>query len=159
LHINISTDRIERALLIEAPRSRVWRALSNTEEFGQWFGGAVQGGTFGIGQRLHGHMTHPGCEHVVFDAHIERFEPERDLSCRWHPDVIVRGVDYSEKCATLGLFELQEAEGGTLLSVVEPGFDRILLNRRVQAFRMNSGGWDQQMENISNHVAPREQVR
>jgi uncharacterized protein YndB with AHSA1/START domain len=148
-----NTDRIERKVLLKAPRARVWRALSNAEEFGNWFGVKLQGKSFAPGQRVQGNITYPGYEHVVFDVWIERMEPQRLLSWRWHPAAIEQGVDYSDEPTTLVVFELQEAEGGTLLSVVESGFDEIPPHRRLEAFRLNSGGWEAQVKNIENHVA------
>jgi uncharacterized protein YndB with AHSA1/START domain len=147
------TDRIEREILLKAPRARVWRALSNAEEFGDWFGVALKGKTFAAGQRVQGHITYPGYEHVVWDVVIERMEPERLLSFRWHPYAVDPSVDYSKEPTTLVEFELKEVEDGTLLSVVESGFDNIPPSRRLEAFRMNSGGWDEQMKNIEKHVA------
>jgi uncharacterized protein YndB with AHSA1/START domain len=152
--MNSSTDRIQRQILLNAPRTRVWRALSNAEEFGGWFGVALTGGAFTAGQRVQGRVTYPGYEHVVFEVLIERLEPEHYLSWRWHPAAIERGVDYSSEPATLVAFELTEVAGGTLLRVVESGFDMVPPQRRLQAFRMNSGGWDQQMQSIQTHVAP-----
>lgn len=150
---SMSTDRIERNILLKAPRSRVWRALSNAEEFGDWFGVALKGKTFAAGQRIKGQITHPGYEHVVWDVLIERLEPERLLSWRWHPAAVEPSVDYSKEATTLVVFELKEVEGGTLLSVVESGFDSLPPSRRLNAFRMNSGGWDEQMKRIERHVA------
>jgi uncharacterized protein YndB with AHSA1/START domain len=151
--MNPSTDRIEREILLKAPRSRVWRALSNAEEFGNWFGVSLKGKTFAAGQRVQGQITHPGYEHVVFDVLIERLEPERLLSWRWHPAAVEPSVDYSKEPTTLVVFELKEVEGGTLLSVVESGFDSLPPSRRLDAFRMNSGGWAEQMKRIEKHVA------
>jgi uncharacterized protein YndB with AHSA1/START domain len=151
--MNTSTDRIERKILLKAPRSRVWRALSNAEEFGDWFGVALKGKTFAPGHRVQGQVTYPGYEHIVLDMLIERMEPERLLSWRWHPYPADPSVDYSKEPTTLVVFELEEVEGGTSLTVVESGFDNIPPSRRLEAFRMNSGGWDQQMKNIENHVA------
>jgi uncharacterized protein YndB with AHSA1/START domain len=148
-----STDRIEREILLKAPRSRVWRALSNAEEFGDWFGVALKGKTFAAGKRVQGQITHPGYEHVVFEMEIERMEPERLLSWRWHPAAIDPAVDYSKETRTLVVFELKDVEGGTLLSVVETGFDSLPPSRRQDAFRMNSAGWDEQMRRIEKHVA------
>ena len=148
-----STDRIEREILLKAPCSRVWRALSNAEEFGDWFGVALKGKTFAAGARVQGHITYPGYEHVVFDVLIVKVEPERFLSFRWHPYAVDPSVDYSKEPTTLVEFELKEVEGGTLLRVVESGFDNIPPSRRLEAFRMNSGGWTEQMKNIEKHVA------
>jgi uncharacterized protein YndB with AHSA1/START domain len=150
-----STDRIERNILLKAPRSRVWRALSNPKEFGDWFGVSLLSKSMAAGQPVRGHITHPGYEHVVFEVMIERVEPEHLLSWRWHPYAVDSAVDYSAEPTTLVVFELQDAEGGTLLKVVESGFDNVPAARRLEAFRMNSGGWDQQMKNIEKHVAAR----
>ena len=150
--MNTSTDHIERTILLKAPRSRVWRALSNAEEFGNWFGVALKGKVFAAGQRVQGQITYPGYEHVVFEVLIDRLEPERLLSWRWHPYAVDPSVDYSKEPTTLVVFELKEIEGGTLLSVVESGFDNVPLSRRLEAFRMNSGGWDEQVKNIERHV-------
>ena len=148
-----STDRIERKILLSAARPRVWRALTSPQEFGDWFGVSLQSKSMAAGQRLRGHVTHPGYEHVIFEVMIERIEPERLLSWRWHPYAVDPAVDYSAEPTTLVVFELQDANGGTLLSVVESGFDNVPPARRLEAFRMNSGGWDQQMKNIEKHVA------
>jgi uncharacterized protein YndB with AHSA1/START domain len=150
-----STDRIERRILLKAPRARVWRALANAEEFGRWFGVRLEGQMFAPGQRARGQSTYPGYEHIVVEVWIERVEPEKLLSWRWHPAAIEPDVDYSAEPTTLVVFELEDAEGGTLLSVVESGFDNIPPHRRANAFRMNSGGWEEQMKNIEKHVAAR----
>ena len=150
--MNPSTDRIERKILLKASRSRVWRALSNAEEFGSWFDVALKGKTFAAGKRVQGQITYPGYEHVVFDVVIERMEPERLISWRWHPAAVEPSMDYSKEPTTLVEFELKEVEGGTLLSLVESGFDSVPPSRRLEAFRMNSGGWDEQMKNIEKHV-------
>ena len=147
-----STDRIERRIVLKAPRSRVWRALSNAEEFGNWFGVALKGRTFSAGKRTQGKVTHPGYEHLTWDVLIERVEPERLLSWRWHPYAVDTAVDYSQEPTTQVVFELEDVDEGTLLRVVESGFDKIPASRRELAFRMNSGGWDQQMKNIEQHV-------
>lgn len=151
--MNPSTDRIERKILLKAPCSRVWRALSNPEELGDWFGVALKGKTFAAGKRIQGNITHPGYEHIVFEVAVDRLEPQRLLSWRWHPAAIDPSFDYSKEPTTLVVFELKEVEGGTLLSVVESGFDGLPSSRRSDAFRMNSGGWDIQMQNIEKHVA------
>jgi len=150
--MSTSTDRIERKILLKAPRSRVWRALSNAEEFGDWFGVALKGKTMAAGKHLRGQVTYPGYEHVVFEVLIERMEPERLLSWRWHPAAIEPSVDYSQEPTTLVVFELEEGEGGTLLRIVESGFDNVPPVRRLDAFRMNSGGWDEQIKNMEKHV-------
>ena len=151
--MNTSTDRIERKVLIKAPRSRVWRALSDAGEFGDWFGVNFKGKTFVVGKHVQGKITYPGYEHLDMDVLIERIVPEQLLSWRWHPAAIDPKVDYSREPTTLVVFELQEFDGGTMLTVVESGLDKIPLARRAEVFRLNSSGWDQQMENIKKHVA------
>jgi uncharacterized protein YndB with AHSA1/START domain len=151
--MNTSTDRIERKILLKAPRSRVWRALSNAEEFGAWFGVDFKGKAFAAGQPIKGQITYPGYEHLVMEVFIERIVPERLLSWRWHPAAIDTAVDYSPEPTTLVVFELQDVEGGVELSVVESGFDKIPAVRRAAAFRLNASGWDEQLVNIEKHVA------
>ncbi|WP_427308128.1 SRPBCC family protein [Cupriavidus sp. H39] len=147
-----STDRIERSILLAAPIQRVWHALADAETFGSWFGVKFDGATFAPGQRAVGSITYPGYEYLKFDVVVERMEPPRLLSWRWHPAPLERGRDYSAEPPTLVEFELKETGDGTLLTVVESGFDQIPPERRMEAFRMNSGGWDGQMENIRKHV-------
>jgi uncharacterized protein YndB with AHSA1/START domain len=151
--MNTSTDRIERKIQLKAPRSRVWRALSDAAEFGAWFGVDFRGKAFVAGKPVQGKVTYPGYEHVVMEVQIERMEPERLLSWRWHPAAIDTSVDYSDEPTTLVVFELTEVDGGTLLTVVESGLDNIPLARRATVFRLNSSGWDEQMRNIETHVA------
>lgn len=151
--MSLLTDRIEREILLKAPRSKVWRALTNAEEFGNWFGVALKGKTFAAGQRVQGQITYPDLEHVVFDVLIVQMEPEKLFSLRWHPYAVDPAVDYSKEPTTLVEFTLKVVEDGTLLNVVESGFDTVPPLRRLEAFRMNSGGWDQQIENIKQHVA------
>jgi len=151
--MTVSTDRIERQILLKAPRSRVWRALADAEAFGQWFGVALKGQHFVAGEPARGYITHPGYEHLLFEITLERIEPERLLSFHWHPYAVDPAHDYSNEPPTLVVFELEDMADGTLLRVVESGFDRIPVERRAKAFRMNSGGWDQQMANIAQHVS------
>ena len=148
------TDRIERSVVINSPRERVWRALANAEEFGTWFGAKLAGQTFAPGQPARGPLTYPGYEHVFFDIVIERMEPPDLLSYRWHPYALDPELDYSAESPTLVTFTLTEAPGqGTLLTVVESGFDQVPAGRRLEAFRMNSQGWEAQMAHIARHVA------
>ena len=148
-----STDRIEKNVVLRAPRSRVWRAITNAEEFGTWFrmkldGEIVQGAT------IHGKVTHPGYEHVCpVEMVIEELEPERYFSYRWHPYALDPKVDYSVEPTTLVEFILKETDGGTAVTIVESGFDLIPLARRAEAFRMNDGGWSGQIKNLTQYVA------
>jgi uncharacterized protein YndB with AHSA1/START domain len=148
----MSTDRIEKSIILRAPRSRVWRAIANAEEFGAWFRVKFDG-PFVPGASVRGQITHPGYEHVTVEILIERIEPEQLLSCRWHPYPVDPDVDYSVEPMTLVEFRLEEVSGGTRLTVTESGFDKIPLARRDEAFRMNEGGWTEQMKNIEQYVA------
>ena len=151
--MNTSIDRIERKVLIKGTVARVWRAISDAAEFGSWFGVDFEGKTFAPGKQVQGKITYPGYEHISMEVVVERMVPERLLSWRWHPAAIDPAVDYSQEPTTLVVFELEEVEGGTMLSVVESGLDKIPLNRRDTVYRLNSSGWDAQMENIKKHVA------
>lgn len=149
-----STDSIERSVVIEAPRERVWRALSNAEEFGTWFGVNLKGQVFAPGQRASGYITYPGYEHLLMEVKVDRVEPQDLLSFYWHPYAIDQGVDYSKEEPTLVTFTLHDAPGkATRLKIVESGFDKVPPGRRAEAFRMNSGGWDEQMLNIKRHAS------
>jgi len=148
-----STDRIEKQILLKATRARVWRALANAEEFGNWFGVALAGQTFAPGREAKGQITFPGYEHLIFAIKVERMEPERLLSFFWHPYAVDSKVDYSKEEPTLVVFELKDADSGILLKVVESGFDKVPAARRAEAFRMNNGGWEMQLKNIEKHVA------
>ncbi|MDO7900280.1 SRPBCC family protein [Pseudomonas citrulli] len=143
-----SSDRIERKILLKVPRAQVWRALANAEAFGQWFGVALEGKRFVAGERTQGQITYPGYQHLIWDVAVERVEPERVFSFRWHPYAVEPQVDYSQEPETRVQFELEDMDGGTLLKVVESGFNAIPESRRLKAFRMDSRGWDEQMANI-----------
>ena len=147
------TDRIERSIVINAPRERVWLALTDADKFGTWFGASLQGQTFAAGQRVRGQITHCGYEHVFFDAVIERIEPQHLMAWRWNPYAVDPAVDYSKEEPTLVTFTLDDAPGGaTLLKVVESGFDKVPPQRRLEAFRMNSRGWEAQLDNVARYV-------
>jgi len=150
--MNASTDRIERTLLLPAPRARVWAALADAEAFGRWFGVDLRGQRFVAGERTVGAITHPGYEHLRMDVQVQRVEPERRLSFHWHPYPIDPDADYSQEAPTRVEFGLEDADGGTRLHVVESGFDAIPAARRDEAYRMNSEGWDQQLENLARFL-------
>ena len=146
------TDSIEKRILLKAPRSRVWKAISDKEEFGTWFGVSLGSGTFTAGESTRGHMTIRGYEHLRWTAEIVEVKPEERLSYRWHPYAVDPDVDYSSEPQTLVTFTLEDAPEGTLLTIVESGFDALPLHRRDEAFRMNERGWTGQMKNIERHV-------
>ena len=147
-----NTDRIEKKVTLRAPRSRVWHAIATAEEFGAWFGVKLDG-AFSEGATVRGKITFPGYEHVTMEMLIERIDPERYFAYRWHPYAIDAGVDYSSEPSTLVEFRLDEADGRTVLTIVESGFDHIPLARRAEAFRMNDNGWTEQMKNIDRYVS------
>jgi uncharacterized protein YndB with AHSA1/START domain len=151
MKLHESTDRIEKQIFIRAPRSRVWRAIADVKEFGDWFQAKLEG-RFAPGAHVGGRISIPGYEHLTIDMTVERVEPESLLSFRWHPYPADPKVDYSSEPTTLVEFHLAEAEGGTELTVVESGFEGIPLARRAEAVRMNTDGWVGQLENIAKHV-------
>jgi uncharacterized protein YndB with AHSA1/START domain len=148
----MNQDRIEKSILLRAPRARVWRALADAKAFGEWFGVKLNG-SFVPGARLQGKVTHKGYEHAPFEITIERMEPERLLSWRWHPNAIDPKIDYSAEPTTLVVFELEEVSDGTLLTVVESGFEGIPSTRRGQAYRGNEQGWAIQMKAIETYLS------
>lgn len=147
-------DRIEKRVELKAPRSRVWRALTDYREFGEWFRVKLDG-PFVAGKVSTGHITYPGYEHLKWEAVVERIEPEGLFSFTWHPYGIDPKKDYSKETPTLVEFRLEKTATGTLLVLTESGFDQVPADRRLEAFRMNDRGWTEQMKNIESHVAPR----
>jgi uncharacterized protein YndB with AHSA1/START domain len=157
-----TTDRIEKKVLLRAARGRVWRALTDAEEFGSWFGCKLES-RFSPGAHVRGTITPTTMDPEVaemqkpytgraFDLTVDRIEPEHLFSFRWHPAAVDPGVDYSNEPMTLVTFELEEVAKGTMLTVVESGFDQIPLARRAMALAMNEGGWAAQMRLIGKYV-------
>jgi uncharacterized protein YndB with AHSA1/START domain len=149
-----SPDRIIQTIDLAATPSRVWKALTDHREFGQWFRVNLES-PFAPGKPARGHITHPGYEHIVMEVSVKKMVPEKLFSYTWHPYAIDPKVDYSKEPPTLVEFALEKIPTGTRLTVTESGFERIPAQRREEAFRMNSGGWAQQVKNIQAHVAPR----
>jgi len=144
-------NRIEKVVDLKAPVSRVWRALTDHEEFGTWFRVRIEG-PFVPGKVSRGHITHPGYEHVRWEAVVQKMEAERLFSFTWHPYGVDKTVDYSRETPTLVEFTLEKIPIGTRLRIVESGFDKVPAHRRDEAFRMNERGWSAQAENIARHV-------
>jgi uncharacterized protein YndB with AHSA1/START domain len=144
-------DRIEKSIELKASVSRVWRALTDYREFGQWFRVELEG-PFVPGQVSRGRITYPGFEHVTMQVTVQKMEHERLFSYTWHPYAIDPKVDYSGEPPTLVEFKLEKIPSGTRLTVIESGFDKIPANRRAEAFRKNEGGWAAQLQNIERHV-------
>ncbi|TAN01691.1 MAG: vanillate O-demethylase oxidoreductase VanB [Rhodanobacteraceae bacterium] len=160
--MNTNTDRIEKQVLLQAPRERVWRALSEAEQFGTWFGVAFDG-PFVEGERLTGTITPTQVDAEVaamqtpyagtpFEWFVEKIEPMQRIAFRWHPFGIDKTIDYSHEPMTLIVFELHEATNGILLTVTESGFDQLPPERRAKAFAANEGGWTHQMKLISKYL-------
>jgi uncharacterized protein YndB with AHSA1/START domain len=144
-------NKIEKRIELKAPIARVWRALTDSREFGEWFRVRFQG-PFVAGETARGQITWPGYEHLQFEAVIQKMEHESFFSFTWHPYAVDPAVDYSTETPTLVEFRLEATAGGTLLLVTESGFDKLPAHRRLEAFRMNDGGWAQQMKNIEAYV-------
>ncbi|MFI5233320.1 MAG: SRPBCC family protein [Gemmatimonadales bacterium] len=147
-----STDRIEQHIQLPTPRGRVWRALTESRQFGEWFGVKFDE-PFKAGAPIKGTLTIKGYEHLTMEFAIDAIVPESRFSFRWHPYAIDPNVDYSMEPMTLVEFTLEAVDGGTLLKVVESGFDKIPVSRRVKAFEMNTSGWTSQMKNIAKYLA------
>ena len=147
-----STDRIEKQITLDAPRSRVWRALTEVKEFNAWFGVSLAT-PFSPGAEVSGQINIPKYEHVTMTIWIETMEPPRFFSFRWHPYAIEPGVDYSAEPTTLVSFTLEDVGTSTRLTIVESGFDSIPESRRAKAFGMNSNGWNGQAENLRKFLA------
>ena len=145
------SDRIEKHVELKAAPARVWRALTDHREFGEWFRVALEQ-PFAVGAESTGHITHPGYEHVRWTAQVVAMEPERRFAFTWRPYAIDPAVDYSAEPPTLVEFLLEPRGDGTRLTIIESGFDRIPAHRRDEALRMNEAGWAAQMDNIRAHV-------
>ena len=145
------SDRIEKEIEIKAPVERVWRALTDYREFGEWFRVKLDA-PFAVGETSSGYITWPGYEHLKWEAVVQKVEPEKLFSFTWHPYAVDPKMDYSQEPQTLVEFRLEKTKQGTLLTVTESGFDKIPADRRAEAFRRNEGGWTEQMKNIQAHV-------
>ena len=146
------TNDIEKRIELKAPVSRVWRAITDYREFGEWFKVKLEG-PFAAGKVSRGQITHPGYEHVKWEATVKEMKPERLFSFTWHPYAVDPKVDYSKETPTLVEFRLEKIPSGTLLVITESGFDKIPAGRRAEALRMDDGGWTGQIKNIEKHVA------
>jgi uncharacterized protein YndB with AHSA1/START domain len=145
------SDRIEKQIEIAAPVSRVWKALTDYREFSQWFKIEIET-PFEPGKTSAGRLTKSDCGAVSVGFTVQRIEPEHHFSYRWHPYAVKADIDYSVETPTLVEFTLEAKGAGTLLTVVESGFENVPDYRRAEAFRMNSGGWAKQVENIKAYV-------
>jgi uncharacterized protein YndB with AHSA1/START domain len=162
----MNTDRIQKKIVLKSTRQRVWQAISDSVKFGAWFGVEFDG-PFVAGSPLHGRIVPTQVDPEVarlqephrgksFQILVECIEPMNRFAFRWHPFAIDPHVDYSQEPMTLVMFELADAEGGTLLTITESGFEQIPLERRAQAFQANDGGWTHQTKLIEKFLRLRE---
>ncbi|MBO9707834.1 MAG: SRPBCC family protein [Caulobacter sp.] len=145
------TDRIEKTIELRAPVERVWTAIADHREFGAWFRVKLDA-PFAPGQEAQGQILYPGFEHVTWRARVVTMDEPRLFAFTWHPYGVDPDVDYTKEEPTLVEFKLEPIAGGTRLTIVESGFDKVPAHRREEAFRMNDGGWTQQIQNIKAHV-------
>ena len=147
-------DRVEKTMELKAPVSRVWRAVTNAKEFGQWFRAALDG-DFVVGETVKGNITYEGYEHLRMAIVVESIEPERYFSFRWNSvDETGEEPDHHQ---TLVEITLEPIEGGTRLHLRESGFSTLPEDQRSEALRKNLEGWDIQAENIASYLAEDDQ--
>lgn len=147
----MANNRIEKKIELNAPIARIWRALTDHREFGEWFRVKLDG-PFVPGERSTGYITWPGYEHLKWEAVVQEMDPDAYFSFTWHPYSVDPAIDYSEETPTLVEFRLEKTTTGTLLTVTESGFEDIPEHRRAEAFLRNDGGWAQQMKNVQQYV-------
>lgn len=145
-------NSIEKRIELKAPISRVWRALTDYREFGEWFRVKLEG-PFVPGETVQGKITYPGYEHLQWAAAVQKMEPEHFFSFTWHPYADDPKKDYSKETPTLVEFKLEKIKTGTLLVIIESGFDKVPGERRSEAYRMNEAGWTEQTKNIESYVS------
>jgi len=144
-------NSISRQIEIKAPVSKVWQALTDAKQFAQWFKVTLEG-PFVPGKTTHGKNTYKGYEHLKMVFMIREIKPESYFSYAWHPFAKDPTFDYSKEEPTLVEFHLEKTATGTLLKVTESGFNKITASRRAEAFKMHTGGWEQQLKNIEAFV-------
>jgi len=145
------TDRIEKTIDINAPVERVWRAITDPVEFGEWFRVELDGG-FIPGEFTRGRMTYPGYEHLKWEVKVVGMQRPDRFSFEWHPFAVDPDVDYSKEPPTLVEFHLAATPNGTRLTVTESGFEKIPAHRMPEAFIRDESGWTQQVLNVKAHV-------
>ena len=144
-------DRIEKSVDLNAPLDRVWAAIADSRQFGEWFRVRLSE-PFAEGQEASGSVLHPGYEHVTWRARVVKIEPKSLFAFTWHPYGVDEAIDYSQEEPTLVEFRLEPMGDRTRLTITESGFDKVPASRRDEAFRMNEGGWSRQVENVRAHV-------
>ncbi len=145
------TNTILKQITLKAPRSRVWRAVTDSKEFGTWFKAKMET-PFVVGKIAHGQITYPGYEHLKLEALVEKMEPEHLFVMRWHPGA-EGNKSFDQDPTTTVEFRLEDVPEGTRLTVIESGFENLPPALREKAFRSNEGGWAEQMKNIEAYLA------
>ena len=145
-------DRIEKVVDLAAPVSRVWRALTDHEEFGQWFRVRLDG-AFKVGELTTGNVTYPGHEDMEWESLTEQMEHERLFVFSWPPSAVDPDTIYDDDAKVLVEFRLQPTEQGTRLTITETGFLQFPESKRLEILRSNREGWDIQAQNVANHVS------
>jgi len=145
------TNRIEKTIDIKAPVERVWRALTDPVEFGEWFRVRLDGG-FAPGESTTGHITYPGYEHLKWEVKVIEMTPPVLFSYEWHPFAVDPSVDYSKEPPTLVEFRLAPTADGARLTITETGFENAPAHRMPEALIRNGDGWAQQVLNVKAHV-------
>lgn len=148
----VMTDKIQKEIVLNASRTKVWRALTDVKQFTEWFGCRLDG-DFQEGRTLRGNVAAKGYEHFKLEVKVEKIQPETYFAYRWHPYPSDPTRDYSDEPMTLVEFRLHEVKEGVRLVVVESGFEGVAAERRAEAFKMNEGGWAGQLKNIAKYVA------
>lgn len=147
-------NQIQRSTFIRAPRSRVWRALTDIGEFCRWFSAETEEPAFRPGAHIKIRSTYPGPYYKMeFSVDVEEMVPEQTFSWRWHPGTRDPGEDLSGEPPTLVTFTLEDADGGTRITVTEMGFDRLFESRRARVLEQNESGWKHQMASIERYIS------
>jgi uncharacterized protein YndB with AHSA1/START domain len=157
-----SQDKIEKQITLRAPLSRVWSAITDSKQFGTWFGCTLNG-PFVAGKPTDGTIQPTQVDPEVaklqephagkpFHVVVDKIEPMQRFSFYWHP-YAVEPRAYDSEPMTLVEFELRELEPGTTqLKITESGFERVPLERRARAFTENEGGWEHQTRLLEKYL-------
>lgn len=148
----VDQDRIEKTVDLKAPVSRVWQALTDHEEFGEWFRVRLDG-PFEVGAKTTGRITYPGCEHMKWESVTEKMVHEQLFAFSWPPSAVDPDTEYDDEAKVIVEFRLQSTDQGTRLTITESGFQQFPESKRLEVLRSNTEGWDIQAKHIAAHVA------
>lgn len=150
MHTN--QDQIDKVIELAAPVSRVWKALTDSTEFGEWFRVRLDG-PFEVGKTTRGKMTFPGHEHVEWESLTEAMDPERLFAFSWPPSAVDPDTEYGADAKIRVEFRLEASGNGTRLTLTESGFLQFPESKRLEILRSNTEGWNIQAKNIAAYVA------